>query len=232
MFGKRSKMVDGILLIDKEKGFTSYDVIRRLKPKFEKKQKIGHAGSLDPFATGLLIVMLGKSTKFFDKFQELPKEYKVIGEFGYETDTYDITGQKVFEDKDFKKKVDEEKIREVLKNFRGEILQTPPAFSAKKVDGRRAYDLAREKKDVKLEAKRVNIYELELLNFDGKKVELYVKCSKGTYVRSLIVDIARSLGTYATCIELRREKIGDFDVKNAVKVDQVDLSSDILKSFL
>lgn len=224
--------MDGILLIDKEKDWTSFDVIRKLKVMFAKKQKIGHAGTLDPFATGLLVILLGKSTKLFDEFQEFKKEYKVIGEFGYETDTYDITGEKVFEDMDAKEKVSEEKLRNVLKDFTGEILQIPPNFSAKKVDGKRAYELARKKKEFELQAKKVNVYELELLSYKFPRFELSVTCSKGTYIRSLVVDIANALGTYANCIELRREKIGEYSVENAKKINDIDLNQDILKSDL
>ncbi len=213
-------MIDGLLLIDKPEGLSSYDVIRRLKPLFEKKQKIGHAGTLDPFATGLLIVTLGKCTKLFDDFQLMQKQYRVVGEFGYETDTYDITGEKTFEGL---KEIGKEDLEKALENFRGEILQIPPNFSAKKIGGKRAYELARKKEDFKLEPKKVKIYDLELKDFEFPKFELLVNCSKGTYVRSLVVDIARDLKTFATPISLRREKIGDYDVEDAVSLEEVDL---------
>ncbi len=222
-------MVDGILLIDKPEGITSYDVIRRLKPLFEKKQKIGHAGTLDPFATGLLVITLGKCTKLFDKFQEMKKLYRVTGEFGYETDSYDVTGEKTFEGL---KKVSELDLQKSLEKFRGEILQAPPNFSAKRIGGKRAYDLARKKEEFKLEKKEVNIYTLELLTFKFPKFELLVECSKGTYIRSLVVDIARDLKTYATPIALRREKIGDYDVKDAVSLNEVNLKRDVRNSHL
>ena len=221
--------MDGILLIDKPEGITSYDVIRRLKPLFEKKQKIGHAGTLDPFATGLLIITLGRCTKLFDKFQEMKKLYRVTGEFGYETDSYDVTGEKTFEGL---KEVSTQDLRKSLEKFKGEISQTPPNFSAKRISGKRAYDLARRKEVFKLEEKRVKIYTLELKSFKFPKFELLVECSKGTYIRSLVVDIARDLQTYATPIILRREKIGDYDVKDAVKIDEVDLEKDVRNSHL
>lgn len=217
-------MFDGILLIDKERGMSSYDVIRRLKPMFEKKQKIGHAGTLDPFATGLLVILLGKSTKLFDSFQKLKKRYKVGCEFGFETDTYDITGEKTFEKK---KEIERGELEQILKKFTGNILQTPPAFSAKKVGGKRAYELARQKTKFELEAKEITIYNLELTGFEFPKFELLVECSKGTYIRSLVVDIARGLETFATSIELCRESIGDYFLKDAVKVEEVNLERDV-----
>ncbi len=217
-------MVDGILLIDKPRGITSYDVIRRLKPLFEKKQKIGHAGTLDPFATGLMIIMLGKATKLFDDFQKKSKFYKVVAEFGYETDTYDITGKKVYESK---KDIGKEELKKVLGNFTGEIFQKPPVFSAKRVNGKRAYDLARKKQEVNLASKKVNVYSLELEDFDFPRFELKVECSSGTYIRSLVVDIARELGAFATSTELCRERIGEYSLDDAVNIDAVNLKKDV-----
>jgi tRNA pseudouridine55 synthase len=224
IFGKRNSMVDGILLINKPKGITSYDVIRRLKPLFEKKQKIGHGGTLDPFATGLMIIMLGKGTKLFDTFQKAKKSYKVIGEFGYETDSYDVTGEKTFESD---KKIEKEELSEVLGEFRGEILQMPPAFSAKRINGRRAYELAREKQKFELKPKKVHINDLQLTKFNFPEFELTIECSSGTYIRSLVVDIARELKTFATPVELCRESIGEYTLKDAVSLDEVNLERDV-----
>ncbi len=217
-------MIDGILLINKPKGITSYDVIRRLKPLFEKKQKIGHGGTLDPFATGLMIIMLGKGTKLFDSLQKARKVYDVVGEFGYETETYDVTGERVFESE---KKVCKEELYDVLKKFTGEISQIPPNFSAKKVKGRRAYELARKEVDFKLGPKKVNIYSLELVDFDFPKFELKIECSSGTYIRSLVVDIARELETFATPVDLCRTRIGDYTLDEAVELDGVNLERDV-----
>ncbi len=217
-------MIDGILLINKSEGMTSYDVIRKLKPLFERKQKIGHAGTLDPFATGLLIIMLGKSTKLFDFFQKTKKVYKVVAEFGYETDTYDVTGIETFRSS---KEIEREELEKVMKEFVGEISQVPPLFSAKKIGGERAYKLARKKEDFKIEPKKINIYNLELLNFNFPKFELLVECSSGTYIRSLVVDIARKLEVYATPVKLCREKIGDCDLIDAVKLEDVNLEKDV-----
>lgn len=222
-------MVDGILLINKPKDISSFDVIRRLKPLFEKKQKIGHAGTLDPFATGLLILMLGKSTKLFDKFQELKKTYVVSAEFGFETDTLDITGVKVFENNQNVKKQDLEK---VLEKFKGVISQIPPKFSAKKVNGQRAYVLARKKEDFELEEKKVEVYNIFLEEFKFPKFKLSIECSKGTYIRTLVVDIARELKTFATATDLCRESIGEFSLKDSVNIDEVNLEKDVRNSHL
>jgi tRNA pseudouridine55 synthase len=221
-------MFEGILLIDKSDGMTSFDVIRRLKRLFSTKQKIGHAGTLDPFATGLLIITLGKCTKLFDSFQLMPKEYRVTSEFGFETDTYDITGEETFK---CKKEILEKNLLKSMEKFKGEIMQVPPNFSAKKIGGKRAYELARKKEDFKLEPKQVNIYSLELLNFEFPKFEIRVKCSKGTYIRSLVVDIARDLGTYATPVSLRRESIGKYSVEDAKTVGNINSETE-LRSFL
>lgn len=217
-------MIDGILLINKPKGITSYDVIRRLKPLFEKKQKIGHAGTLDPFATGLMIIMLGKGTKLFDTFQSSRKVYEVVGEFGYQTDTYDITGERMFvSNKDIQKK----ELENAFKKFTGEISQIPPLFSAKKVKGKRAYELARTDVDFKLEPKKVNVYSLELLDFNFPRFVLKIECSSGTYIRSLVVDLARELGTFATPVDLCRTRIGDYTLDEAVELDGVNLERDV-----
>lgn len=220
-------MVDGLLLINKPAGITSYDVIRKLKPLFDKKQKIGHGGTLDPFANGLVIIMLGRATKLFDSLQKEKKVYKVVGEFGYETDTYDITGQKILEKE---KEILEKDFKKALSLFTGEILQKPPMFSAKKVKGKRAYDLAREGKNFDLSPKKVKVYNLKLTNFEPPKFELQIECSSGTYVRSLIVDIARSLGALATPTKLCRERIGKYTLEDAVEVQDVNLERD-LRSF-
>jgi tRNA pseudouridine55 synthase len=226
MCGRKIDM-DGLLLINKPKGISSYDVIRRLKPMFEKKQKIGHGGTLDPFANGLMIIMLGKATKLFDRLQELKKTYRVVAEFGFETDSYDVTGEKTFEKS---KVVTKEELEKTLQKFTGEIVQTPPVFSAKRIGGRRAYELARKNESFELKPQKVSIYDIQITEFCFPKFELLIECSKGTYIRSLVVDIARELGTYATSLELRRESIGEYFLRDAVDIDGVNLKKD-LRSF-
>lgn len=214
-------MMNGILLVDKEQGITSYDVIRRLKPLCPKGQKIGHAGTLDPFATGLLVILLGRATKLNESFQKMKKGYITTAEFGYETDTNDPTGE-ITEKDNRCLNISEEEITEVVCKMTGEMLQTPPIYSAKKVGGKRAYDLARAGKEFKLDPKKVRVFKFEVMRYTWPKVDLEIECSSGTYVRKLVVDLARKLGTYATPVSLRRTFIGDYRVEDAV-------GSDVLK---
>lgn len=212
-------MIDGILLVDKKDGMTSYDVIRQLKRLLPKGQKIGHTGTLDPFATGLLIILLGKGTKLMSKFLLFEKEYIVKAEFGYETDTQDIDG-KIVEQKNVEK-ISKGNMKKVLKKeYIGNIQQIPPIFSAKKVNGEKAYSLARKGKEVVLPSKEITVKEFKILKYDWPFVEFRIKCSSGTYVRTLVKDLGRSLNSLATAVELRRTKIGDFNVKTAIPVDE------------
>ncbi len=204
------------MLIDKEKGITSYDVIRRLKKDLVKGTKIGHAGTLDPFATGLLIVMIGReATKLMERFHTLKKRYVVEAQFGFKTDTQDIMGEVVEKsvDGDIPTKEDIEKV--VEREFLGRILQTPPHYSAKKIKGRKAYELAREGKEFTLLPKEIEIYECKILEYEYPKLKLGILCSTGTYIRTLVNDIGEKLGNYATAVELRRVNIGGFSVEDA-----------------
>ncbi|KUK67066.1 MAG: tRNA pseudouridine synthase B [candidate division WS6 bacterium 36_33] len=220
-------MIDGILLINKEAGITSYDVIRRLKKILPKGQKIGHAGTLDPFATGLLIILLGKYTKRMVEILEMEKEYVVIAEFGYATDTQDVTGKKIKEAGDIKS-VEEAKIEELLKeNFIGEINQIPPQFSAKKIKGRKAYEFAREGKKVELKSRKVRVSKFEILNYNWPIVSFKIVCSSGTYIRTLINDLGELLRTYATAIELKRTRIGEYTLEDALKSEEISKDIDL-----
>lgn len=219
-----SKQLNGYLLVDKEVGITSYDVIRRLKCLLPRKYKIGHAGTLDPFASGLLILMLGKATKTWSKLQQLSKVYEVVANFGYETDTQDSDGKVVSENDTI---VSEEIIKEAMEGFKGDILQTPPAYSAKKINGKRAYELARAGKEVKLTPKQITIYDFELLNYAWPRVTFKAEVGSGTYIRTLVTDLARSVDAMATAVELRRSAIGGFFVENAVKSSEIDEYFDI-----
>lgn len=224
-------MIDGILLIDKEEGITSYDVIRKLKKLLPRGQKIGHAGTLDPFATGLLIVLFGRATKLMERFHQLEKVYTVKGEFGYATDTQDSTGTKTFKT-ETSNPIPSSQIKDVIeKSFKGKISQLPPIYSAKKINGQKAYTLARKGEDVLLKEKKINIFEFEIIEYDWPLVTFYVRCSTGTYIRTLIDDLGKNLNSYATAIDLRREKIGDFSVKSAIdskKLDNIDLMENVL----
>ncbi|HOV29613.1 MAG TPA: tRNA pseudouridine(55) synthase TruB [Candidatus Dojkabacteria bacterium] len=218
-------MIDGILLINKEKGITSYDVIRKLKKIFPREQKIGHAGTLDPFAGGLLIVLLGKGTKLMNTIGKLEKKYIVTAEFGYATDTQDSTGKKIFTHSELSK-ITREKIEEKLtEKFLGEIDQTPPLYSAKKVKGKKAYELAREGKAVVLNPRKIFVKEFNILDYNWPFVKFEIICSSGTYIRTLIDDLGKSLGTFATAVDLDRISIGGYNVKEAFNSKDITMEN-------
>jgi tRNA pseudouridine55 synthase len=220
-------MIDGILLINKQVGITSYDVIRKLKRVLPKGQKIGHAGTLDPFATGLLIILLGKYTKKMAEILEMEKEYVVKAEFGYATDTQDVTGRKTIEVANLKY-VKESKIRNLIEeNFLGEIKQIPPQFSAKKIKGKKAYEFAREGEEVKLKPNLVTVKKFEIINYNWPIVSFKIICSSGTYVRTLVNDLGELLGTYATAMELKRTRIGEYTLEDVLKSEEISEGVDI-----
>lgn len=209
-------MIDGILIVDKELGITSYDVIRKLKRILGKDQKIGHAGTLDPLASGLLIVLLGKATKMMNTFHSYEKVYEVTAQLGFSTDTQDMEGKILTKDQSNRKPSRDEMERIIEGNFIGDILQTPPIYSAKKIEGRKAYDLAREGKEVELKPTTISVSQFEVYEYEYPMFKSKIKCSTGTYIRTLIHDLGVKLGTYATTKELRRISIGSFDVQEAV----------------
>lgn len=217
-------MIDGILLIDKEVGITSYDVIRKLKKVLEKGQKIGHAGTLDPFASGLLVILLGRGTKLMDTFQTFKKRYVVDGIFGFSTDTQDITGEKT-DTGDGHVPTLEEIQKEISKSLLGEISQQPPIFSAKRINGQRAYDLAREGKEVNIQPKLISVTEFKVLKYEYPNIKCEIECSSGTYIRTLIHDLGKNLGVCATAKELRRESIGVFTLKGSISSEDISESS-------
>lgn len=215
-------MLNGILLVDKEAGITSYDVIRKLKKIMPRKTKLGHAGTLDPFATGLMIILIGRGTKLSNQLMSLDKMYEVVAEFGYETDTQDPTGE-VTNKVETVPVIKSGVITEHLARYIGEIEQMPPQFSAKKVNGKKAYEFARKGKEVKLKAKRVIISKYEVIDYDWPKVSFMIKCSSGTYVRTLVRDLGVDLKTFATSVELRRTEVGPYSVLKSVKSNELSL---------
>jgi tRNA pseudouridine55 synthase len=225
-------MLNGILLIDKEKDITSYDVIRKLKRLLPRKYKIGHAGTLDPFATGLLIIMMGKATKLMNDFHKLNKTYEVKAQFGFKTDTQDITGEKI-DEVDVSSPIPSEDIQKCIKeNFLGNIPQIPPIYSAKKIHGKAAYRLAREGKEIKLEPKEITINSFEILEYDWPTVSLKVECSTGTYIRTLVNDLGIKLNSLATAIELRRTDIGTFSIKDSTQSLEIDEKFNIEEKYI
>jgi tRNA pseudouridine55 synthase len=209
----------GFLIVDKPKGLTSYDVVEKIKLKVPKRIKVGHTGTLDPLATGVLIVAVGRATRLSEYLLKREKSYVVEGIFGYSSETYDIDGE-------LKKvecpEVPRESLTGVLKNFTGTIKQVPPPFSAIRIKGKRAYQLAREGKKVQLPEREVTIYKLELLEYSYPKFKLFVRCSSGTYIRSLIHDLGRALSCDAVVSELRRVCIGNICEKEAVPLELIE----------
>ncbi len=208
--------MDEILLIDKPAGMTSFGVVARLRRVLSKQEgkkvKVGHTGTLDPFATGLMIIVTGRMCRRAMEFTKLDKWYEAEIILGTESTTGDPEGEL---SRISGKKPDEGEIKQVLQKFTGKIEQTPPAFSAVKVNGRRAYQLARAGKKVDIPKRTITIYALELLGYDYPVLKLRAHVSSGTYIRSLAADIGKELKTGAYCQNLRRIKIADYDVKNA-----------------
>lgn len=205
---------NGILNIDKPQGITSYDVVDVIKKLFPKT-KVGHTGTLDPLATGVLPILIGEATKLSNNFTAEDKVYKVKMLLGVETDTYDITGRIVFASVVNK---DEFYIKERIKRFIGKQMQNPPIYSAIRIDGKRAYSYAREGKKVEMPEREVEIYSIEdiKVNLELREVSFVVHCSKGTYVRSLVNDIGKKIGCGATMTDLVRIRTGNFDIKNSI----------------
>lgn len=206
--------VTGILNIDKPAGITSYDVVDVIKKLFVGS-KVGHTGTLDPVATGVLPILIGDATKLSDNLTAENKAYRVKMILGVETNTYDITGKIVYASVVNK---DEIYIRERIKRFIGVQEQIPPQYSAIKVEGKRAYEYAREGKEVELKPRTIEIYDINNIAVDLKRREVSfdVYCTKGTYVRSLVNDIGKKLGCGATMVDLIRLKNGNFDIKDSI----------------
>lgn len=210
----------GVVFIDKQAGMTSFDVIKRLR-SITQIRKIGHAGTLDPFATGLLIVCISRqATKFIDEFAHLNKTYTAVLKLGEKTDTADIEG-KIIEIKDIPDNV-EQNIDDVFTSSLGEIDQIPPQFSAIKKNGVRLYKTARKGIQVEVEPRKVYIHSLSFMNYQKPYLDFRSTVSKGTYIRSLGEDIAAKLGTVGHLTELRRDFIGPFSVKNALSLGNIN----------
>ena len=210
-------MENGIINVYKEKGFTSFDVVAKMRGIIGQK-KIGHTGTLDPDAEGVLPVCLGNATKICDLLTDKTKEYVAELLLGVETDTQDITGT-VLSTKDVQ--VTQEQVVETIMSFLGEYDQVPPMYSALKVNGRKLVDLAREGIEVERKARRIHIYELEILKVDLPVVKMRVHCSKGTYIRTLCHDIGQKLGCGGTMKSLLRSRVDQFCVEDALTLSQL-----------
>ena len=208
--------MNGIIVVNKKSGYTSRDVVNIIS-KILGTKKVGHTGTLDPIAEGVLIVCIGKCTKLCDYFTSNMKEYLAEFELGYETDTLDNTGNIT---KKSNKIVNKEEIIKVINSFKGEYNQEVPKYSAVKINGKKLYEYARNNIEVPLPTRLVNIKEIEILNINNN---IKIRCivSKGTYIRSLIRDIGNKLGTYATMTRLIRTKQGEFDIKNSYTIEDI-----------
>lgn len=204
--------MNGILNVYKPKGLTSHDVVDEIRKKLNIR-KVGHAGTLDPFAEGVLIIGFGHSTRLLEYFKDFKKRYYVKAILGLITETFDITGE-VKEEKNCNKSAKE--IIEAINSFKGKYLQVPPAYSAKKYKGERLYKLAREGKIISLPPREVEIYNIENIKVNPPYFSFEVEVSTGTYIRSLCMDIGYKLSCGATAVELVRTNIGDFNIKNSI----------------
>ena len=209
--------MNGILVVNKEKDYTSRDVVNIISKEFKTK-KVGHTGTLDPIATGVLVVTTGEATKISELLVSTYKEYIAEVTLGIKTDTLDITGN-ILETKEIK--LDKSKLEQTIKSFKKTYLQEVPIYSAVKVNGRKLYEYARNKEEVKLPKKEVEIKEIELLKYAGNKFTFRCLVSKGTYIRSLINDICNELNIIGTMSSLKRTKQGEFKIEDSYTLEQI-----------
>lgn len=215
--------MDGIIVINKEKEYTSHDVVAKLKKKLNIS-KVGHTGTLDPNATGVLPILIGKGTKFSKYLINHDKIYEVELELGKKTDTADIEG-KVIEEENVDEKYIKENLLQVLESFVGKQEQIPPMYSAIKKNGKKLYEYARAGEKVDIEPRKIEIYKIDLNKYDKNIISFVVSCSKGTYIRSLCEDIAEKLNTLGYMKNLKRLQVGKFNIKDAVYIDDIDLKN-------
>ena len=216
-------MINGIVNVYKEKGFTSFDVVAKMRGMFHQK-KIGHTGTLDPDAEGVLPVCLGKATKVCDLLTDKDKEYKAVLLLGRETDTQDVTGE-ILNEREVV--VSEEEVRMAIMSFVGNYEQIPPMYSALKVNGQKLCDLARKGVTVERKARPVTIHQIEIISVNLPEVEMIVSCSKGTYIRTLCDDIGKKLGCFGCMKSLLRTKVDRFVLQDAYKLSELE---ELLKS--
>ena len=219
------KQLFGFLNIYKPVGMTSHDVVAVLR-RVTKIKQIGHTGTLDPFAEGVLPVCIGKATRLIEYLQD-DKEYLATIQFGASTNTFDLDGEKTFTSD---KKVKKEEIIEALKSFEGEISQLPPIFSAIKVKGKKLYEYARKGEEVEIQPRKVFIENIELNSFDeeSQQAQVLIKCSKGTYIRSIANDLGEKLGCGGYLVKLIRTQAGNFRVENSIQLDGIDVENNLL----
>lgn len=213
---------EGILLVDKPQGITSHDVVSKLRRVFHIK-KIGHAGTLDPMATGLLLMLIGKATKVSQYLMSMDKEYTGTVRLGQTTDSQDADGE-IVEERPVPE-LTEERVRKEMKGFLGDQYQTPPMYSAKKVNGQALYKLARQGKTVEREPRVINISKFEMIRFAPAEIDFVVACSKGTYVRTIAHDFGERLGCGGHLTALRRTGVGKFRIEKADTIEAIEAMS-------
>ncbi len=236
--------MDGILIIDKPAGLTSHDVVARVR-RILKTKRVGHTGTLDPFATGVMVILVGQATRLAQFLDKDEKEYEAIVRFGYETDTGDLTGQMQnaecrMQNAEIGKVLATTNWNEVFADFRGQIEQTPPMYSAKKIDGKKLYELARKGETVERNAVAVTVHQLEIIDnsitedseLDTWNLKLSVACSAGTYIRTLAEDIGRKVGVGAHLAELRRTRAGKFGIEQSITLETLEQTDNIHGSLI
>ena len=219
--------MDGIIVINKEKGCTSHDIVYKIRKMFNTK--VGHTGTLDPNATGVLPILLGKGTKISKYLIEHDKEYEVVLQLGVKTTTADEEGEIREEKEVLKESLEQLEIERILKSFIGKIKQMPPKYSAIKVNGRKLYEYARKGQEIEIKPREVEIYNIEITNIqkEKKQIEFKVSCSKGTYIRTLCEDIAEKMRTVGYMKELKRTKVGNFNIEQAITLGQLQEKENI-----
>ena len=215
--------MDGIIVINKEKDYTSHDVVAKLKKKLNIS-KVGHTGTLDPNATGVLPILIGKGTKFSKYLINHDKTYKAKIELGKKTDTADVEGN-VIEEKPVDTEYIKQNLVQVLESFVGKQEQVPPMYSAIKKNGKKLYEYARKGEKIEVEPRKIEIYKIELVKYNEKNIEFIVSCSKGTYIRSLCEDIAEKLNTVGYMKNLKRLQVGEFNIDCAIKIDEINIEN-------
>jgi len=211
--------LNGVIIVDKPEGWTSHDVVGKVR-RIARTKKVGHLGTLDPIATGVLPLVLERATRLAQFYTRSDKVYEGVVRFGWSTDSYDRAGAAT--SPQLEVRVDAGELEELLERFRGEFMQTPPPVSAKKIDGQRAYELARKSIVVELEPVKVQVYELTLLGIDGAEARLRAHCSGGTYMRGIAHDLGRAMGCGAHLRELRRVASGEFEIAQARTIPQLE----------
>ena len=215
--------MDGIILINKEKQYTSHDIVAILRKKLDVS-KVGHTGTLDPNATGILPILIGKGTKFSKYLINHDKIYEVELEFGKKTDTADVEG-KILEERHVDLDYISKNIKKVLNMFIGEQEQIPPMYSAIKVNGKKLYEYARSGQKIEIKPRKIEIYNIELIKQNKNIIRFIVSCSKGTYIRSLCEDIAEKLNTVGYMKNLKRLQVGNFNVKDSIKISDINIKN-------